>query len=260
MIETIKMVTVAGMESQQPSQIRENTGLMSLIMGRTGSGKTSLLETLFPSEYLPLAILDYDLKSHVLRDHPNEIEIFKKPNWKQTDDFVQFLESKGKHSPFKTVCFDGVTLLQTETQRAAGVYLTSNPGDRLSRYGDANYNMIHLAERCVILAERGTHIIFNMWASAEKEDEQDAYKKVLPDITPALQNKLVGQFVFVAYLEKSAPPKTFPPTMRTGGSERYGTNMALSPDSPLRSIPDKITNPSWKVIFDSFHGKPWSVT
>lgn len=256
------MTNIAGLESFQPSQIREDTGLMSLVMGRTGSGKTSLLETLWlpdgkPTEYLPLALLDYDLKSHVLKDHPSQLEIFKKPTWKQTDEFVQFLESKGKHVPFKTVCFDGVTLLQTETQRAAGVYSTTNPGDRLSKYGDANYNMVNLAQRCAILAERGVHIIFNMWASAEKEDEQDAYKKVLPDITPSLQNKLVGQFVFVVYLEKSPPPKTFPPTMRTGGSERYGTNTALSPDSPLHAMPDKIVDPNWKRIFDSFHGKPW---
>lgn len=251
------MVTVAGIESKQPSEIRESLGLMSLVMGRSGAGKTSLLETLFPSEYTPVWILDFDNKAHVLRDHPGEIEIFKKPNWKQTDEIVQQLEASGKHPPAKTVCFDGVTLLQLETQRSAGVFTTSNPGDRLIRYGDANYNLINLTQRCTTLAERGIHIIFNLWAWTEKEDEQDAYKKVLPDLTQTLQNKLVGQFTFVVYLERNAPPKTFPPIMRTGGSERYGTNAALSPDSPLRSIPDKLVNPSWKQIFDSFHGKAW---
>lgn len=252
------MTTVAGMESRQPSQVRESQALMSLVMGRTGSGKSSLLETLFPSDYTPVHVLDYDGKAHVLRDHSDQLEIFVKPTWKQTDDYMQFIESKGSHSPAKTICFDGVTLLQLETQRSAGVYLTANPGDRLSKYGEANYNLVNLASRCRILAERGIHIIFNMWAWTEKEDEQDAYKKVLPDITATLQNKLVGQFDFVVYLERNSPPKSFPPVMRTGGSERYGTNTAVSPDSPLRSIPDKITNPSWKSIFDSFHGKPYT--
>lgn len=257
------MTAIAGMEPRAPSEVRESQALMSLVMARTGSGKTSLLETLWlpdgsPTEYLPLAVLDYDGKAHVLRDHPiEELHIFVKPTWKQTDDFVQLLESKGKHQPYKTVCFDGVTLLQLLTQETAGVFATSNPGDRLIKYGEANRNLIQLASRCRTLAERGTHIIFNLWAWTEKEDEQDAYKKVLPDITQTLQNKLVGQFDFVVYLERNAPPKAFPPVMRTGGSERYGTNTAVSPDSPLRSIPDKLVDPNWKRIFDSFHGKAW---
>lgn len=256
--------TIGGMSAQKPSDIRQTSGLLSLVMGRTGSGKTSLLETLWthqsdqhePTEYCPVAVLDFDGKSHVLRDLPN-LDIYVKPTWKEVDDFTQAIERSGQHSPYKTICYDGTTMLQLATHEGAGVFTTDNPQVRMSRYGDANRNLQMLASRCRTLSERGIHIIFNIWAWAEKEDEQDAYKRILPDITPTLQNKFVGQFDFVVYLERNAPPKPFPPVMRTGGSERYGTNTAVSPDSPLRNIPDKVVDPSWKVIFDAFHGKPY---
>lgn len=257
----IQPKTIGGMSAQKPSEIRQTSGLLSLVMGRTGSGKTSLLEHLWlpdgtPTEYCPVAVLDFDGKSHVLRDH-DELQVFLKPTWKQVDDFTQDLEKAGKHPPFKTVCYDGTTLLQQVSHEGTGVFTTDNPQLRMNRYGDANRNLIMLASRCRTLSERGIHIIFNIWAWAEKEDEQDAYKRILPDITPTLQNKFVGQFDFVVYLERNSPPKPFPPVMRTGGSERYGTNTAVSPDSPLRQIPDKVVDPSWKVIFDAFHGKPY---
>lgn len=250
---------IAGMTPKQPSQVRESQGLLSLVMARSGAGKTSLLETLLP-DYGPLAVLDHDGKAHVLRDQPlGQLDVFVKPTWQQVDQFVQHIEQSGNHSPYKTICFDGATLLQLTTQEGANVFGTDNPQLRLNRYGEANRNMMQLASRCRVLTERGINIIFNIWAWSEKEDESDAFKKILPDITPTLQNKFVGQFDFVVYLERNSPPRPYPPVMITGGSERYGTNTAVSPDSPLRDIPNKIYNPSWKSIFDSFHGKPWPV-
>lgn len=231
-------------------------GVLALCMGRTGAGKTALLETLAPT-YMPCAVLDYDAKSHVLRDL-DDLEIAHvKPTWTQTDAFMQAREKEGQHPSFKTIVFDGATMLQLATHEGTNVYGTDNPQLRMTRFGEANRNMIQLVSRCRVLSERGVHIIFNMWAWAEKEDEQDAYKRILPDITPTLQNKVVGQFDLVVYLERNAPPKPFPPVMRTGGSERYGTNTAVSPDSPLHSMPDKYVNPSWSVIFNAFHGQPW---
>lgn len=245
---------IKGLQPMMPSQVREQAGLLALVMGRTGAGKTSLLETLWPN-YSPVAVLDLDGKAHVLRDLP-DLTLYVKPTWAQVDEFTQALEHAGAHQKHKTICYDGATMLQLATQESAGVFNTDNPQLRMSRYGEANRNLTSLVSRCRILSERGLNIIFNIWAWSEKEDEQDAYKKILPDISPTLQNKFVGQFDLVVYLERGSPPHVFPPVMRTGGSERYGTNTAVSPDSPLRSIPDKLVNPSWSMILDAFHGKP----
>lgn len=249
-------MSMGGIEPRKPSQVRESNGILAVCMGPSGSGKTSLLETLLP-DYGPLAVVDIDGKAHVLRDL-DDLHIFKVTKWSQVDAFTQDLEKAGKHPPYNTVCYDGTTLLQLVSHEGTNVYGTDNPQLRMSRYGEANRNMVQLASRCRTLTERGLNIIFNIWSWSEKEDESDAYKKILPDLTPTLQNRFIGQLDFVVYLECDAPPHAYPPVMRTGGSAKYGTKTAVSPDSPLRDIPDKIYNPSWKSIFDSFHGQPWN--
>lgn len=249
-------------ESKQPSEIRKSNGLLIVNMGPSGAGKTTLLETLYLShnrkdrpDYTPLCVLDVDGKAHVLKDNPL-LAVYPAYDWPTLDEQMQELEKQSKSPTYKTVCIDGVALLQVNSQRHSGVFDTTNPQVRMSKYGNSNIDMITLGERCRVLAERGINVIMNLWSVPEK-DEDTNITRYVSDLSPSLQTKLLGQLDFIVHLEPNAPPKPYPPLMRTGGSNKWATKTAVSPDSPLINLPDKIVGPSYTKIIDAFHGYPY---
>lgn len=257
-----RVVKLGKYESVQPSTIRNHRGLIIVNMGPSGSGKTTLLETLYLShdrkdlpDYTPVCVFDIDGKAHVLRDNPL-LHIFPVHDWPTLDAHVQEVEKARLHPPFNTIVFDGTALMQTRTQQAAGVYTTDNPMVRQRNYGTANMNMIDIASRAVVLAESSINVIFNIWSVTELDPDTNI-AHVIPDLTGALQTKFIGQLDFVVHLECSSPPHPYPPTMRTGGSNKWATKTAVSPDSPLRALPDKILNPNYTHIIDAFRGHPY---
>lgn len=248
---------LAGIEPVAPDTMRSSSGIIIVNMGPSGAGKTTLLETLLP-KYAPVAVLDHDGKGHVLRNNPS-MDIYPSHTWKQTDLFVQDLERQSRTPYYKTVVFDGTTALQLSTWDLLGIKDIDNPQLRQSAYGKANSLMIDLAQRVRLLAERGTNIIFNVWAVKEKAEmgPNSEVVSVTPDVTPTLLNRMLGMFDFVVYTEPAPPPKPYPPIIRTGGSPSYATRSATSPESQLRDLPPLIYNPSYTSIIDSFHGEKW---
>lgn len=240
--------------AQQPSQLRKSNGMLIVNMGTSGSGKTTLLETLLP-KYGPICILDVDGKAHVLRDNPI-VDIYPARTWDTLDTKVQDIEKQSLSPYYKTLCVDGTTALQMASWRKTGADTEPNPQLRQTAYGKSNVLMVDLAQRCRTLSERGMNVIFNIWSMREKE-EGDSMVRIFPDITPTLLTRMLGLFDFVFYTEPNAPPKPYPPLLRTGGSLVYATRSALSPESPLHDMPDTIYNPSYTSILDSFHGEPW---
>lgn len=232
-------------------------------MGPSGAGKTTLLETLYEShdrpdglpDYTPVHVVDIDGKAHVLRDSPL-LHIFPGHDWPTVDGITQEHEKLRLHPPCGTLVFDGTALMQTRTQQHAGVYTTDNPMVRQRNYGTANMHMIEMASRAVVLAESGINVIFNIWSVSEKDDDT-GITHIIADLTTTLQTKFLGQLDFVVHLECSPPPKPYPPTMRTGGSNKWATKTAVSPDSPLRELPDKIVGPNYTHIIDAFRGYPY---
>lgn len=248
---------LAGIESVDPDTMRSSSGIIIVNMGPSGAGKTTLLHTLLP-KYAPVCVLDHDGKAHVLKKD-SQLDIYPSLTWKQTDAYTQDLEKQSRSPYYKTVCFDGLTALQLSTWDLLGIKDIDNPQLRQSAYGKANSLMIDLAQRVRLLAERGTNIIFNVWAVREKAEvgPNTELVSVTPDVTPTLLNRMLGMFDFVIYTEPSPPPKPYPPIVRTGGSPSYATRSAISQESPLKDLPMLIYNPSYTSIIDSFHGQAW---
>lgn len=252
----------------KPSEMRTNNGLIVVTMGPTGHGKTTTLLTLLESRnrtdrenplpsYLPCAVFDVDGKAHVLSDDP-DIDVYPCHTWAQVDQYLNELEAQSLKPYYKTVCWDGTALLQTVSQEHANVFGTDNPQIRMSRFGQANQLMIDLASRSRVLAERGLHVIFNVWSFTEKDTvDTQGLDRVMVDLTKTLQTRFIGQLDFVVYLECAPPPNPYPPIMHTGGSQLYATKTAISPESKLHSMPNKVYNPSYTSIFDAFHGYDW---
>lgn len=246
-------------EAKQPSQIRAEQASTFVCMGPSGSGKTTLLETLNDTAYEPVYVLDVDHKAHVLTDRPSSRGIFPCDTWEDLDLKVQEL-LKQRFSPTraKVVCFDGTTAIQQIlSYNKHKIRENSNPQIRQTNYGNANLDLINLAQSARLLAESGTFVIFNIWSMREKEESTDLVR-VTPDLTPTMLTRMLGLLDFVVYLEPQSPPKpAYPPVMYWGGNALRATRTAASPESPLSHMPDRITEPSWAEIFDSYHGKPF---
>lgn len=246
-------------EAKQPSQLREDWAPTFVCMASSGAGKTTMLETLNDTSYEPVCVLDIDRKAHVLTDRPGRRGVFPCNTWEDLDGYVQEL-LKQRFSPdrFNAICFDGITAgQQVLSYNKHKVRESVNPQNRQTAYGNSNLDMINIAQSARLIAETGVPVIFNVWAALEKE-EATGLTIVAPDLTPTLITRMLGLLDFVVYLESNRPPKTpYPPTMHWGGSALRATRSAASPESPLSHMPDKIDNPSWAEIFDSYHGRPF---
>lgn len=245
-------------EAKQPSEIRSTQASTFVCMGQSGAGKTTLLETLNDTEYEPVCVLDIDHKAHVLTDRPGKRGIWTINTWDELDKKVQDLLAQ-RFSPdrFKVVCFDGTTAVQQVLSYEKHKIKISQGMDRVQGYGNSNLDLVGLAKTARLLAEAGTHVIFNIWSTREKDDNTDLVR-ITPDLTPTLLTRMLGLLDFVVYLEPANLPKPpYPPNMFWGGNALRATRTAASPESPLSHMPDRIENPSWAEIFDSYHGKPF---
>lgn len=244
-------------EAKQPSQIRAEQASTFVCMGQSGAGKTTLLETLNDTQYEPVCVLDVDHKAHVLTDRPSTRGVFPCSTWKDLDDHVQELLKTRFQKPFNTICFDGTTAIQQVLSYEKHKIKVAQGMDRVQGYGNSNLDLVWLAQQARLLAEAGIHVIFNIWSTREKDDSTDLVR-VTPDLTPTLLTRMLGLLDFVVYLEPQSPPKpAYPPVMYWGGNALRATRTAASPESPLSHMPDRITEPSWAEIFDSYHGKPF---
>lgn len=254
---------------QQPSQVRAHKGFVLINMGPSGAGKTSLIETLYDTEehaqlYAPVAVLDIDNKAHVLRDSPH-LDILPANTWALAYQHYEALQSAKYDAPFKTIVWDGLAILQSKSHTHQGVDQLENAMDRQKAYGKSNTEMTKIAEQAQVLAGLGFNVIFNIWSKPKTMNEDTGMEIIQPDITAKLLRDFIGIMDFVVYTE--CAPKImnkgkvvqgpYPPIMRTGGSSSYGTRTAVSPDSPLRDMPDLVYYPSLADILDSFHGAPW---
>lgn len=262
---------LAGLVARRPSEIREQAGVLILVMAETGTGKTTLLETLWdaPSEpagswvgrpeYTPVAVFDIDHKAHVLRDLPG-LHVYATHTWTEVNDATKQIErglvGDKPFIPFPTVVYDGTTLLQTATHEHVGVPQERNPQLRQTLFGQANTDMMSLVKRARVMADKGINVIFNIW-SAPTKNEATGITSILPDLTDTMQRRFVGALDFVVYLERQPGANPYPPVMYTGGFVGFGTKTAVAPDSPLRKMPQIIYRPSYQSIFDSFRGQEW---
>ena len=253
--------------AQLPSQLRANSGMVIVNMGPSGAGKTTLLETLVDTpehadQYGPVAVLDIDGKARVLRDNPH-IDIFPAVTWAMIAAHCDALSLSCK--PFKTIVWDGLAIMQSKSHEHVGVDKQDNPQLRQNLYGKANVLMIQVAQLSKILAEQGVNVIFNTWSKPKTLNTDTKVEMTQPDLTDKLLRDFIGIMDFVVYTECNSKIMVagrqvqgpYPPIMRTGGSTEYATRTAVSPDSPLRDMPDIIYNPSLSTILDCFHGAPW---
>lgn len=243
----------------QPSQMRKKFGPTFVNMGPSGAGKTTLLETLNDCpDYTPVCVLDVDGKAHVLTDRDDR-DIYPCHTWKQLDDNVQELVKTRLHPQYKVVCFDGGTAIQQVLSYTKHqVRETTNPQLRQSAYGNSNLDLIDLAQSMRLLAESGIHVILNIWAASEVVEGTNM-RMTMPDLTPTMLNRFLGLLDFVVYTDKGSMPNPYPPVMQWLGPANLGTRAAVSPDSPLYKMPEKIYRPSWADIFDAYHGQPFPV-
>lgn len=256
MLTNTSVRKLGGVEAMKPSEMRKTNGATFVCMGPSGAGKTSLLGTLHNTPYAPVAVADVDLKAHVLRDY-DDIDVYPCHEWNTLDAIVIDLVKQSLSPYYKTFVVDGTTMMQIGlAYNKYNVNKISNPMDKQRAYGQANSDVLDLGQRLRVLSERGLNLIYNIWSVNEKE-EGEAMVRVQPDLTPTMLTRFLGVLDFVVYLEPNAPPKMYPPVMRTRGSLKYATRMAISPDSPLAQVPPLIYNPSWASILDTFHGKPW---
>lgn len=240
----------------QPSKMREHFGPTFVNMGPSGAGKTTLLETLNGSPYTPVCVLDIDGKAHVLTDRDDR-DVYPCHTWQDLDEKVQALLKDRLHPVYKTVCFDGGTALQQVlSYKKHNVRETTNPQLRQSAYGNSNLDLVDLAQSMRLLAEAGIHIILNIW-SARETAEGTNMVTLMPDLTPTMLNRFLGLLDFVVYTEKGSLPTPYPPVMQWLGAANVATRAAVSPESPLYKMPERIYKPSWADIFDSYHGKPF---
>lgn len=274
-------MSLGNLPARRPSEVREKAGVLVMVMAETGTGKTTLIETLWDPptaagvggmasasntlawigrpEYTPVALFDIDHKAHVLRDLPG-LHVYGTYTWPQINEATKQIE-KGlvgdtPFIPFPTVVYDGTTAMQIASHEASGVYSERNPQLRQTMFGIANVDMVGLVKRCRVMADKGINVILNIW-SAPVKNEATGVTTILPDLTDTMQRRFVGLLDFVVYLERNPGPSPYPPVMYTGGFVGYGTKTAVSPDSPLRKMPQIIYNPSYQSLFDSFHGAPW---
>lgn len=270
---------LGGLVARRPSEIREQAGVLILVMAETGTGKTTLLESLWDllplpngtepgaagsewvgrPEYTPVAVFDIDHKAHVLRDLPG-LHVYATNTWAQVDEATKQIErglvGTTPFIPFPTVVYDGTTALQIASQEHVGVASERNPQIRQTLFGQANTSMVGLVKRARVMADKGVNVIFNIWSAPIKNDAT-GITTVLPDLTDTMQRRFVGLLDFVVYLERQPGANPYPPVMYTGGFVGFGTKTAVAPDSPLRKMPQIIYNPSYQSIFDSFRGAPW---
>lgn len=254
MIETARKL--GGVPAVKPSEMRKDSGLVIVCMGPSGAGKTTLLETLHDTPYGPVAVADVDGKAHVLRDH-DDIDVYPCHTWDVLDNMLIDLTKASLKPYYKTFVVDGTTMMQVGLAWGKHhVDTIDNAQLRQTAYGKANSDMVDFGQRVRVLAERGLNVIYNIWSIIEAQ-EDEAMRRVQPDLTPTMLTRFLGILDFVVYLEPNSPPKPYPPIMRTGGSQKYATRTAISPDSPLASLPQLIYNPSWASILDTYHGAPW---
>lgn len=247
---------LGNVQPTQPSQMRKQFGPTFVNMGPSGAGKTTLLETLNDTEYTPVCEIDVDGKAHVLTDRTDR-DVYPCQTWEDLDSIVQALVAQRLHPKYKTICFDGGTALQQVlSYNKHKVRETTNPQLRQSAYGNSNLDLVNLAQTIRILAESGIHIILNIWAASEVAEGTNM-RMTMPDLTPTMLNRFLGLMDFVVYTDKGNMPNPYPPVMQWLGPASLATRAAVSPESPLYKMPEKIYRPSWADIFDAYHGKPF---
>lgn len=252
MAQTTVNRSMAGLAPVKPSTIRRTKGLDMAILGPQSGGKTSLLYTLTENpEYLPLAVFDFNGGAHVLKDH-EDIDIYQVDSWAQAEKIEQQLSNGDMQ--YNSVAFDILTEMQLLAQEHCGVFKTDNPQLRMNKYGEANAKTLSLTRSLHTLTNDGLNVFYLVWAM---EDRDGDIVKLTMDLSPTFRRQFTGVVDFCVYVEQSPPPNPYPPTMRTGGSNKYATRTRVSPDSPLLQLPNVIYQPSLASILDCFHGAPW---
>lgn len=252
MVATDNSRSLAGLTPVKPSHIRRTKGIDMAILGPQSGGKTSLLATLAENkDYLPLAVFDFNGGAHVLADHP-DIDIYQVDSWAQAEKIEQQLASGDMQ--YNSVAFDVVTEMQLLAQEHVGVFKTDNPQLRMNKYGEANAKTLSYVRSLHTLTGDGLNVFWIVWAMEDKDGD---IVKVTLDLSPTFRRQFQATVDFVVYVEQSPPPNPYPPTMRTGGSNKYATRTRVSPDSPLLQLPNVIYQPSLASILDCFHGGEW---
>lgn len=245
----------ASLESMQPSELQQRSGMTLVIGGRSNAGKTTLLNTLWDSERIKkVAIADARGRTYVLKDRPG-LEVFPIKNWQNWEDWVN--AAKTEPNAFDVLVVDTYSEIQAMDLARRGMVKATRE-DRLAIYNDSHMDMTQTTRELYdISTQYGVHVIFTLWIKPARDQKTGADLTKLM-LTNQFEEYFRGIVDYIGLLSLGDAPNPYPPVLdfqpTNTTPQKFSPNVNTTNAERMAQIPRVLYKPSLGHILDTFMG------
>jgi phage nucleotide-binding protein len=244
-------VKFGGLIIRKAQELAEATGLVTVVYGAPGSGKTTLMSQAAGWEGKKALLLDADSGTRSVTGI-EDLDIIGIDSWAQLEAVNRALVSES-HS-YGTVIYDNMSEYQALSIRS----IAGNNPPEIQHWNRSTADMMRTTRFGRDLAKnKGINVGFIAWEAPEKDESTGIIKRDL-GFTPSLARQFPGIVDIIGYLTVANDGRrvlSFEPSNRSAAKFRRAQN------SPAAKIPLKITyRLEDKVILDilnTFNGQEW---
>jgi len=249
-LESVK-AKFAGLTIRTAAELAEATGLVMVVYGAPGAGKTTVFAQAAGWKGKRALLLDADSGTRSVTDIP-DLDVITIESWAQLESVQRALASE--NHPYGTVLYDNLSEYQSLSIRS----IAGNGPPEIQHWNRSTADMMRMTRFSRDLAKnKGINIGLIAWEAPEKDESTGVIKRDL-GFTPSLARQFPGIVDIIGYLTVANDGRrilSFEPSNRSAAKFRRAQN------SPASKIPLKITyRLEDKVIVDilnTFNGQKW---
>lgn len=193
--------TFGGVPIKPIAESATSMGTFMAIYGPGGVGKTAIVGEVARS-HGPLLYIDAEGGGKSIKHIPN-VHLAEVTSWKQVRDVATDLSSKAGKHPFKTVCFDNMSEIQSMCISS----IAGNSPVQIQHWGECTARLLKLTRDLrEVSRTQGVNVFLIAWESLELSEGGIVTKRGV-GFTPSLARQFPGIVTYVGYLQ---PINNFP--------------------------------------------------
>lgn len=207
----------AGLQIKKAADLAESTGLVMVVYGSPGTGKTTLFAQAQGSKYGGRVLLvDADSGTRSITDIEG-LDVLTVDNWPQIESVQRSLVMD--NHPYKTVIWDNLSEYQAISIR----HIAGNEVPQIQHYNRSTLDMMRFTRFSRDLAKnKGINVGLIAWESPDKDESIGLIKHGV-GFTPSLARQMPGLVDIIGYLTVANDGRrilTFQPSNRTDAKFR----------------------------------------